>query len=624
MIRKILFYGLLLLWITTISCKKYLDVVPKEIVTEKDIYDNINTAERAWANMYTSLNTSTTNIYYNTVLGACTDECKNHWENVPEQKFNAGAWGPTDNSLDNWGWAYQFIRRANIFLKNIDKTPIPQDRADYYSTRIPQYKAEVRFLRAKLYFELLRSYGAIPLLGDDVTDVSESIPDALNTRRPVDEVVNYIVTELDQVAPVLPIDYLDNPGETGRITRGAAMSLKAIALVYAASPLFNGNTMYAGVKNTDGASLFPQTYDKEKWKKAADAAKAVLDMNVYALNNPNPSNPIDNYARLFYSREYTETILPYLMGSTRDLDQTMQPNGQDAQSAGGNGKFSVFQEMVDAYEMNNGLPITDARSGYTKDGFWDGPLWDGKAYRQAKGVSNMYKNRDPRFYASINFQYTFWDSTNHRRPLKYAYFGNNGGASDGWPKSGTNCETGYNWRKWCDPGVNVRGGGNGNRNFPVIRLAEIYLIYAEAMNEYLDAPGQEVYDAINKVRARVSMPALPVSGTNDNTKAGMRKRIQNEWRVEFAFEGKRFWDVRRWLIAENVDNGDVHGMNARPSSGELQATGFDPGSEQAGLAVFYKLTTIQHRVFAKQHYLMPIPQTEIDKGGGKLVQNFGW
>lgn len=624
MIRNIFFYTLLLLCLMTISCKKYLDVVPKEIVTEKDIYKNIITAERAWANMYTSLATNSTDVYGNTNTGACTDECKNHWENVPELKFNSGAWGPTDNTLSNWTTAYQFIRRANIFLKNIDQTPIPQDRADYYQARIPQYKAEVRFLRAKLYFELFRRFGAVPLLGDTITDVSVNIPDGVNTRRPVDEVVNYIVAELDQATPVLPIDYTDNPGETGRITRGAAMALKAITLLYAASPLFNGNTMYASVKNTDGTQLFPQTYDKEKWKQAADAAKAVLDMNVYALNNPNPSNPIDNYARLFFSREYKETILPLLLGTTRELDQNLQPNGKDAQGSGGSGKYSVLQELIDAYEMNNGLPISDPNSGYQKDGSWNGKLWDGKAFRQATNVSNMYKNRDPRFYASINFHYTWWDSANHRRPLKYAYFGNNGGASDGWPKTGTNCESGYTWRKWTDPGVNMKGSGNANRNFPVIRLADIYLVYAEAMNEYLDAPTQEVYDAINKVRARVSMPALPVAGTNDNTQEGMRQRIRNERRVEFALEGQRFWDVRRWLIAKTVDNGPVHGLNARPTSAELQATGLDPGSEAAGVAVFYKPVVIQNRVFLDRHYLMPIPQNEIDKGGGKLVQNFGW
>ncbi|WP_315823281.1 RagB/SusD family nutrient uptake outer membrane protein [Paraflavitalea speifideaquila] len=295
-----------------------------------------------------------------------------------------------------------------------------------------------------------------------------------------------------------------------------------------------------------------------------------------------------------FSREYKETILPLLWGGTRDLDQSLQPNGQDAQSAGGYGKFSVLQEMVDAYEMKNGLPIPDPNSGYTTAGTWNGPLWDGKTFRQAKQVSNMYKNRDPRFYASINFQYTFWDSANHRRPLKYAYFGNNGGASEGWPKSGTNAETGYNWRKWCDPNVNLRGSGSANRNFPVIRFAEMYLIYAEAMNEYLSAPDQQVFDAVNVVRSRVAMPALPVAGTTDNTKEGMRQRIRNERRVEFAFEGQRFWDVRRWLIAKEVDNGPVHGLNARPTTAELQSTGYAPGSEEAGVAVFISLSQYKH------------------------------
>ncbi len=622
--RNLLFYGLLLYCLATAACKKYLDVVPKEVVTEKDVYSTIVTAERVWADLYNTLGSSSTNISSGTNISACTDECKNHWENVAELIYNSGAWGPTNNGLGNWENAYLGIRRVNIFLKNIDKVPIPADRQEYYQIRLPQYKAEVRFLRAKLYFELFRRYGPVPLMGDEVIDVSADIPAKLFIRNPVDDLVNYIVSELDAIAPAMPLDYTDNVGETGRITRGAAMALKAITLNYAASPLFNGNTMYAQLKNPDGSPLFPQTYDKEKWKRAADAAKAVLDMNIYALNNPNPANPIDNYARLFFSREYKETILPLLWGGTRDLDQGLQPNGQDAQSAGGNGKFSVLQEMVDAYEMKNGLPISDPNSGYITAGTWNGPLWDGKVFRQAKQISNMYKNRDPRFYASINFQYTFWDSANHRRPLKYAYFGNNGGASEGWPKSGTNAETGYNWRKWCDPNVNLRGSGSANRNFPVIRLADIYLIYAEAMNEYLSAPDQQVFDAINKVRSRVSMPALPVAGTNDNTTEGMRQRIRNERRVEFAFEGQRFWDVRRWLIAKDVDNGVVHGLNARPTTAELQATGLAPGSEEAGVAVFYKLVPVQTRVFLDRHYLMPVPQIEIDKSLGKLVQNPGW
>ncbi|WP_315823279.1 hypothetical protein [Paraflavitalea speifideaquila] len=125
--------------------QKYLDVVPKEVVTEKDVYSTIVTAERAWADLYNTLGTSSTNITGGINVSACTDECKNHWENVVELNFNSGAWGTTNNALGNWESAYQSIRRINIFLKNIDNVPIPADRKDYYQIRLPQYKAEVRF-----------------------------------------------------------------------------------------------------------------------------------------------------------------------------------------------------------------------------------------------------------------------------------------------------------------------------------------------------------------------------------------------------------------------------------------------------------------------------------------------
>lgn len=174
-----------------------------------------------------------------------------------------------------------------------------------------------------------------------------------------------------------------------------------------------------------------------------------------------------------------------------------------------------------------------------------------------------------------------------------------------------------------NPNVNLRSGnGTTNRNYPVIRLPEMLLAYAEATNEFQAAPTQDVYDAVNKIRARVSMPALPITA-EDRTKEGMRKRIRNEWRVEFAFENHRFWDVRRWLIAKQVDNGPMYGLNARPSQAELQATGLDENSEAAGVAVFYKQTVNQNRVFTDKHYLFPIPQIEVNKNPN-LVQNYGW
>jgi hypothetical protein len=607
------------------SCEKYLNVVPSETISAADVVGNIQNAEKIWAGLYNitlqDFGLTETGGYNGVLLDAATDESKNHWESPAELVFNSDSWSAVNNPLDNWNGAYQAIRLANILLENIDHSYISPDKISYYQPRIAGYKADARFFIAMQYFELFRRYGAVPLITKSY-NVNES-GSVSGARAPVDSVVNYITSGCDSAAAVLPLSYNDDPSEIGRITKGAAMSLKAITLLYAASPLFNGNTVYAGIKNPNGEQLFPQVYDNNKWKKAADAAKAVMDLNIYSLNNPNPSNPVDNYAQLFYSREYNETILPFLLGSTNNFEQNFLPNGQDPQSCGGYGKLSIFQTIVDAYEMNNGLPITDPNSGYQNTGFWNGPLWDGIAFRQATNISNMYKNRDPRFYASIFFQYEYWDSAGHPRPLKFAYFGNANGACDGWPKSGTNCETGYNLRKWNNPYVDRKtGNGTTNRNYPVIRFPEILLAYAEAMNEYESAPSQDVYDAVNKVRARVSMPVLPITAT-DPTKDGMRQRIHNEWRVEFAFENHRFWDVRRWLIGTTVDNGNMYGLNARPSTAELQATGLDPQSEAAGVAVFYKQVVDQTRVFTGRDYLFPIPQIEINKNPN-LVQNYGW
>jgi len=625
--RNTIKYILLIFFITTTlaACEKYLNVVPAETISTGDVVGSIVNVEKIWANLYSrglqDFGLTEAGGYNGALLDACTDECKNHWENPTELQYNYGSWSAVNNPLDNWNGAYQAIRLSYILLENIDQASIPADKVSYYQPRIAGYKADAHFFIAMQYFELFRRYGAVPIIRRSY-DINE-VGSVSGARSPVDSVVQFIASECDSAAAVLPLNYNDDPSEIGRITKGAAMSLKTIALLYAASPLFNGNTMYAGIKNPDGTQLFPQTYDNNKWKSAADAAKAVMDLGIYSLYNPDPSNPVDNYAQLFYSREYNETILPLLVSSSTTMESNFEPNGQDPQACGSNGKLSVFQTMVDAYEMNNGLPITDPNSAYDSTGFWNGQIWDGKAYRYCTNISNMYKNRDPRFYASIYFQYEYWDSANHSRPLKFTYFGNANGACDGWPKSGTNCETGYNFRKWENPNVNRKtGNGTTNRNYPIIRYPEILLAYAEAMNEYESAPTQDVYDAINKVRARVSMPALPVAA-GDHTKEGMRERIHNEWRVEFAFENHRFWDVRRWLIAKQVDNGNMYGLNARPSQEELAATGFDAGSEAAGVAVFYKRVVDQVRVFTDKNYLFPIPQLEINKSPN-LVQNYGW
>ncbi|TDQ09663.1 RagB/SusD family nutrient uptake outer membrane protein [Pedobacter metabolipauper] len=614
-IKILLLSGLLII---TVSCKKYLDVVPSEYITEEDVFNNINLAEQALARLYNALpNDLGANIT------AYTDESYHHWfdsgEATDAYKYNLGSWSNTDNPLGNWSGKYQDIRRANIFIAHIDAVPIPLDRADYYAIWKPRYKAEARFLRAQYYFELFKRYGAVPLITTSADIDPADIENTLVYRNSVDEVVDFIVSECNAIAAELPLNHED--AQIGRITKGAALALKSRTLLYAASPLFNGNPLYAGIKNSDGKALFSAVYDKEKWKKAADAAKEVIDLGIYTLYNPFPANPVQNYAAQFYTRDYTETILPKIIVNGTGYDGSILPNGPPFK---GSGKFTPLLEFVNAYEMNNGYPIGESGSGYIPEGTWAGQLWDGLKFQNVSNISNMYKNRDPRFYASVFFQYSVWRFDAMKRPVKLAWWGAGNGQTDGWAtsKGGTN-PWGHNIRKFLSPDYDRNANtGTGRRNFPIFRLAEIYLDYAEAMNEYRAQPDASVYQYINLVRNRVSMPALPVLAS-DNTQDGMRKRIQNEKRVELAFEGSRFWDVRRWLIAKSVDNAAVNVLNARPSVAELTATGLNVTSEAAGVAVLYKATVIQTRVFTDKHYLMPIPQTEIDKDPN-LVQNYGW
>lgn len=603
------------LFALTTSCD-YLDVVPSEFTTDEEMWNDINMAEKAMGRIY--------NVLPNNVpddMWAATDECKHHWENPAVWKFNTGAWGPTDIPVINiWDSRYRDIRRANLIIRNLPNVPLPDNKYDYYVERIPRYIAEVRFLRCFFYFEIFRNHGPIPLVNDiyDANNIEGlSVP-----RASMDELIDFMVTELDEVAKILPDQYPDS--EYGRATKGAALALKSRFLLYAASPLFNGNTLYANIKNADGKQLFPQSYSKEKWKNAADAAKELINMrHVYRLatSDKYPNNPVENYATLFYETEFNESVFVRLQAASTTVETALLPNGAGIK---GNGKFSVLQQLIDCYETADGYPIEDPKSGYTTEGFSDITMWDGFDLVKAEKVSNMYVNRDPRFYASIFFHKAKWRYKIIKRPLKYAYWaGNNNTNSDGWPKKGTNCESGYNIRKWCSPEVDRNTGkGSARRNFPYFRYAEAFLNYAEAMNEYLDSPTKDIYDAVNEVRARVGMPALPII-PEDRTKEGMRKRIRNERRVEFAFERHRFFDVRRWMIAEDVDNKPALGLNARPKDEELKATGFDVKSEQAGEACFYKVVEIQQRTFEPKHYLFPIPQGEMDKAPF-LAQNYGW
>ncbi|WP_346752133.1 RagB/SusD family nutrient uptake outer membrane protein [Splendidivirga corallicola] len=311
----------------------------------------------------------------------------------------------------------------------------------------------------------------------------------------------------------------------------------------------------------------------ERWAQSAQASKDVMDMN-YAL--------FGDYEGIFHSsNENNDEVVFDIQFNEPDRSHWAQLfNGVNGHVPGGWGGTSPTQELVDSYELTDGELYSDS------------PLYD---------ANSPYDNRDPRFYASIIYDGAVWTGSEVQTRL---------GGVGGIGFSGDATKTGYYMRKFMEedfqPSIGSLGASN---NWILIRYAEVLLNYAEAQNEEA-GPDATVYDAVNQVRARVSMPPLPAGLSQSE----MRDRIRRERRVELAFEEHRFWDVRRWRIADDVLNKPIHGMRIGPN-GEFSGTG--PNGETLGRF------EVENRVFESRHYLAPIPQGEIDKNSN-LTQNPNW
>jgi hypothetical protein len=447
----------------------------------------------------------------------------------------------------------------------------------------------------------MRSYGPVILMGDEPIPPDADLEALALERNSIDEVVNYIVSELDAAANDLTEIPFQNEN-AGRMSRPFALALKEKVLLFAASPLFNGNTNYAGFTNSEGENLISQSIDGNKWKLSADAAKAFIDEYVpgtYKLykeyNNDGTYNPYlstrnvmteDWNDEMIYARPrggiaYHYDVTPYHLGSASEV-----------RGAGG---LSATQEMVDAYFMANGKSITDPDSGYQQDGFSD---FQAPFDFEQRSTFNQWVNREPRFYVGITYNNSLWLNRNYGNIITTTWYGGNSGR-----QAGTNDypPTGYIVRK------NIPESGTYNRSVPMLRLAEIYLDYAEALNEY-DSGNPDILEYLNLIRDRAGIPeygsaglAIP-AGQNE-----MREAIRKERRVELAYESVRYFDARRWLTAEEDFSGPFHGLD------------IDARQESE----FYDVVVFENRVFDQRHYLWPVPQDEINSNPS-LVQNPGW
>lgn len=571
--------------ISASSCKKYFEQVPDDRITIEEVFQKKGPSEDYLANVYSYIQDQASQ--YNGVPWAGnSDEIEVAWARYIMFKMNIGNWTPTSGYYDIWGNSYQGIRSATYFINHIDGN---QEILRLSGQQlIDQYKAEARFVRAYLYFSLMRQYGPVILVGEEEMAPDASAGDLQLPRSSFDECVAYVADELSKAADVLPTIPADDRSY-GRATKGAALALRSRILLYAASPLYNGNTDYAGFKNQDEQPLISQSYDREKWKAAADAAKAVIDLNTYTLYTRDGDDPVKVYNDMFFNGYNSEVIFMRKANELYWWDVNSSPR-----AAGGYAGVAPTQEMVDAYAMKDGLPVSKSPL-YVETGFTD-------------GVYNMYLNREPRFYASILFHGVVFKGGNILTPRSLNFF--RGGTDGKYDGTEDFTHTGYLVHKGIDPATNPVTGQFANRGYILMRLGEVYLNYVEALNEYeYEGNKTEILKYLNAIRKRAGIPlygegsdALPVPPDQ----ASMREVIHSERRVELAFETHRWFDIRRWEIAREVMN-PVHGMNVDGTNAND----------------FFRRTQVADRAWKEAYVWFPVPQYEIDRAK-LVVQNPGW
>ncbi len=535
-----------------------------EIVSynKDEVFQSFDRTESFVTNIYGRLDYDFGNYGNGAMLASATDESEFAWSISNAHDFYNGAWSPINYISGTWADSYWAIRAANLYLQDSQgQTFDPfKENKDYQEnmTKFERYQYEVRFLRAYFYFNLVREYGDVPLVTTVLTEAEANSV----SRTPASQVIDFIVSECDSIVDKLPISYAALPdAETGRVTRATVLALKARTLLYAASPLLN------------------PSQDISKWQAAAAANKSVLDScAVYSIK-------LGTYSALWGTDNYkgSEIIFVRKIGDINSLEKYNFPIGVE----GGNSGNCPTQTLVDAYEMKaTGLA-------------WDAP---GSGYNPAK----PYDGRDPRFALTIAKNGDASWPTYNSLPLETFVGGANGAPISGATPSG------YYLKKYCDASVNLQPNSINTKRHSWItyRLGEFYLNYAEAVFHALGSADAKdatytlsAREAVNKIRQRlgVGMPALPVGLSNSD----FEKRYMNERMVELAFEGHRFWDVRRWKKGDLFKS--VTLMNiTKDSNGGL---------------IYTRVT--RNRKWDDKMYFSPISDSEI-RINKNLTQNPGW
>ena len=606
--------GVLISFMVLFSGCNYLDIVPDDRPTLNDAFKNEVTAEAFVYACYGYMpvaNDFRTNFSWFT-----SNEIVNsyHWGSqwFSYARIQRIDYSPSDPVMDIWRNSYEGIRQAFIFLENIDRVvPVTVSQSEFEMKK-KRWIAEVKFLIAYYHYILLQNYGPIVIV-DNLMDINSTGDTFFKARSTYDECVEKVAEMFD--AAIVDLPNTVAKGEYGHATKIAAQGFKSRMYLYAASPLFNGNSeYYSNFKNKDGTVLISQTYDKEKWKKAMEETKIAIDMAEsagFALYEYKGTVK-DSFDKAVKSARYTmvepwnqELIFGY-SGRKEDADwgSSVQrhfiPRGwRTGTPVGG---ISANMVAVEMYHTENGLPI-DKDPKYRYNDRMKIDAGDSTIY--------FHREREPRFYANIGYDRGSYEISGETKTLKLK-FGETNGAVD---LNVDHLYTGYAIKKGVHPETTVNSTQFSlvSYPFPLLRLGELYLNYAEAVANYsgsLDANGIKYFNAI---RAKAGIPTLQEAYGNP-TGDELVSIIQREKMIEFMFEA--FWlpDLKRWKRAETFfdeldEEGGMWGLNSMGKTNEE----------------FYKLThlTGQNFRFERKSHLFPIKQTYVDVNHN-LVQNPEW
>ena len=636
--KKILYFIIIL---TGLNSCNYLNVVPDNIATIEYAFRNRIVTQKYLYTCYSYL-PQQGSISNDVAMSGGDDSWFHTFINWSTRSFARGMQNSSNPYMNFWSNEqgadknlWQGIRDCNIFLENIDNV---RDVPVYEKKR---WKAEVKFLKAFYHFYLFRMYGPIPIIKEN-QPISASVAAVKMYRAPVDTVVTFITDLMAEAALDLPTESGVLEGtEAGRINNLIATSVRAEVLVYAASPLFNGNTNYASIVDNRGVHLFPQTVDENKWKLAATACKEAIDLcvtqkkslynvvDVLTSNAPQPLQLQTTYRQAICDRWNQELIWGGTNYNCSELSRQAQAKimrFEATHSISIRSEWGPTLKMINLYYSKNGVPINEDTE-WLNNGWYDNrfkirpePSSGDEKYYVKEGQKTVYLhyNREPRFYASIGFDqgiyfgngyYNFPDNVTYT-----AFFAKQ------WAglSSASECFsiTGYSVKKMHSfkNAVSFSSDAVEYFPFPIMRLADLYLLYAEALNE-ANGPVDEVFTYLDAIRARGGLKGVKESwstfSTNPSkpsTKEGLRSIIQNERNIELAFEGKRFWDIRRWKqIAE---------LNIQPQ-------GWNASGENA--EDFYKVTNVAQKPvkFSVKDYFWPIKEYELSVNEN-FIQNYGW